>query len=151
MPLTRRRLILSAPALLLTATAARADAPPVYAEAGIACDGTDVTAYFSESRAVAGDPAITLDWRGATWRFATEAARAAFEMDPEAYAPKYGGYCAYAASKNYIAPTDPAAWTIVDDRLYLNFSRSVRALWSLDRAGHIARADANWPGVLATA
>jgi hypothetical protein len=42
----------------------------------------------------------------------------------------------------------PEAWAIVDDRLYLNYSRRVQRQWSRDIPGNIARADANWPGVL---
>ena len=154
MPLTRRRLLAglaATPAALALPLAPALAAPPVYAEGGLACDGTDVVAYFTEGRAVPGDPAIALDWNGARWLFASDASRAAFEADPSAHAPQYGGYCAYAASKGYIAPTDPAAWTIAEGRLFLNYSRSVRALWLLDRDGHIARADANWPGLLDTA
>ena len=71
-----------------------------------------------------------------------------FDADPEKYAPKYGGFCAYAVSKGYTASTDPDAWAIYEDRLYLNFSISVRALWSLRKASHVRSADANWPGVL---
>ena len=71
-----------------------------------------------------------------------------FESDPEKFAPKYGGYCAYAVSKGYIATTDPAAWSIHEDRLYLNYSKSVRALWSARKRHHIEQADMNWPGVL---
>ena len=68
--------------------------------------------------------------------------------DPEAFAPQYGGYCAFAASNNYIAPTDPEAWSIYEGKLYLNFSTSVRRRWERDIPGHIAAANANWPDVL---
>lgn len=152
MPVTRRRVLtttLALPALAVLPGPGLAATPPVYAEGGIAVDGSDVVAYYTEGRPVAGDPSITLDWNGATWRFASTANREAFAADPEAYAPKYGGYCSYAASNGYIAPTVPEAWTIVDDRLYLNFSLRVRELWSQDIPDRIAAADANWPGILA--
>jgi hypothetical protein len=68
--------------------------------------------------------------------------------DPERFTPQYGGYCAYAVSKGYTATTDPKAWSIYNDLLYLNFSRSVRALWSLNKDDHIASANENWPAVL---
>ena len=35
-------------------------------------------------------------------------------------------------SKGYIAPTVPEAWTIYEDRLYLNFSLRARELWLQD-------------------
>ena len=71
-----------------------------------------------------------------------------FEANPEAYAPQYGGYCAYAASKGAVAPTAPDAWTVHYGKLYLNFSQTVRGIWSEDIHGNIAKADANWPAPL---
>ena len=87
-------------------------------------------------------------WKGATWRFASAANRTAFEMNPKAYAPQYGGYCAYAVSRGYTAKIEPDAWRIVDGKLYLNYSRSVRTHWAADVPGNIAKANANWPAVL---
>jgi YHS domain-containing protein len=152
MSLTRRHVLtlaLASPALLAFAPSAMAASPEIYAEDGIAIDGTDAVAYFTESAPVAGDEAITFDYMGATWRFSTEANRDAFAADPTAYAPQYGGYCAYAVSQGYTASTVPEAWTVVDGKLYLNFSTSVRRRWERDIPGHIAAADANWPSVLA--
>jgi len=152
MPLTRRHVLtlaLATPAVALLAPSAMAATPEVYAEGGIAVDGSDVVAYFAEEGPVAGDPAITHDYMGATWQFSSEANRDAFAADPEAYAPQYGGYCAFAVAQGYTAPTDPDAWSIVDGKLYLNFSTGVRRRWARDIPGNIAAANANWPGVLA--
>ena len=73
--------------------------------------------------------------------------RRADEFAPEKYAPRYGGYCAYAVARGGKAPTDPKAWTVVDGRLYLNYSLEVRRLWEKDIPGSIAAADRNWPEV----
>ncbi|QUJ75396.1 twin-arginine translocation signal domain-containing protein [Sulfitobacter albidus] len=151
MTLTRRSFLGLAAALPLAGVLpqrARAGTPPVYAEGGVAVDGTDVVAYFTQDRPVPGDPAITHDWNGATWRFATEANRDAFAAEPARYAPQYGGYCAYAVSEGYTAATDPDAWSIVDGKLYLNYSRRIRRRWERDIPGRIANGDANWPKVL---
>jgi YHS domain-containing protein len=152
MSVTRRHVLtfaLIAPVAAAFASRAIAATPEVYAEDGIAVDGTDVVGYFIDGAPVAGDPAITHDYMGVTWQFSTEANRDTFAADPAAYAPQYGGYCAYAVSQGYTAPTVPEAWSIVDDKLYLNFSTSVRRRWARDIPGHIAMADANWPAVLA--
>lgn len=151
MQLTRRHLLtlaVAAPAVAAFAPNAMAAEPQIYNEGGLAVGGTDVVAYFTESAPVAGSPDITLEHEGVTWRFASEDNRAAFEADPAAYMPQYGGYCAYAVSQGYTASTVRDAWTIVDDKLYLNFSLSVRSRWERDIPGHIAAADANWPAVL---
>ena len=49
-----------------------------------------------------------------------------FAANPEKYAPQYGGYCAKGIADNRLVTIDPKAWTIVDDKLYLNYSRSVK-------------------------
>ena len=138
----------AAPVALGFGRAARAATAPVYAEDGIAIDGTDPVAYFSEGRPVAGSSAHEVTWQGAAWRFASAANRERFEADPGAYAPQYGGWCAWAVAEGYTASTVPEAWKIVDGKLYLNYSRGVQRRWERDIPGTIARADANWPGVL---
>ncbi|MEO1192688.1 MAG: YHS domain-containing (seleno)protein [Pseudomonadota bacterium] len=151
MPVSRRTILAGAAVLPLAATlawSAAAKTPEVYADDGIAVDGTDVVAYFTEGRPVEGDEAITHQWRGATWLFSTEANRDAFAADPEAYAPQYGGYCAWAVSNGYTASTVPEAWTIVDGKLYLNFSKRVQRRWERDIPARIRAANAYWPGVL---
>lgn len=51
-------------------------------------------------------------------------------------------------SRGYTAPIDPEAWTIVEGKLYLNYSRQIRAKWAKDIPGNIRKGDGNWPGVL---
>lgn len=121
----------------------------IYQQDGIAIDGYDAVAYHLAEAATRGDAAIRADWMGTTWLFSSAANRDLFVADPERYAPLYGGYCAYAASKNYIASTDGEAWSVVDGKLYLNYSKPVRLLWGLDRDNHIASANENWPGLRA--
>jgi hypothetical protein len=120
-------------------------AAQVNAEGGVAVRGTDVVAYVTQGRPVAGSAAFTHDWAGATWRFASAAHRDLFAADPQRYAPAYGGFCAFAVSEGYTAPIDPAAWRIVDGRLFLNYDRAVQRRWERDIPGRIARADARWP------
>ena len=150
--LTRRTFLSSAalalPAAALLARPALAAKAPVFASDGIAINGFDPVAYFTEGAPVKGDAGITSEWNGTTLRFASSANKATFDADPDTYAPRYGGYCAYAVSKGATAPTDPDAWTVHEGRLYLNFSTDVRAIWRQDIEGNIGRANANWPGVL---
>ena len=100
---------------------------------------------FTMSKPVLGNADQAFKWNGVTWHFASGENRQMFERDPEKYAPQYGGHCVYAMSKGYIAPTVPEAWTIYEDRLYLNFSLRARELWLQDVPGNIALGDANWP------
>jgi len=152
MTFTKRQFLSAGTAALATLTmmpgAALAQTPAVYAEDAIAIDGTDPVAYFTDGAPVAGDPAITHDWNGATWRFSSAANRDAFAADPAAYAPQFGGYCAYAVSEGYTASTTPEAWRIVDGKLYLNYSRRIQRKWERDIPARIANGEANWPRVL---
>ena len=95
-----------------------------------------------------GSPEFAYDWMGATWHFSTAENRDTFAADPDAYAPQYGGYCAYAISDGYTASTAPEAWKIVDGKLDLNFSRRIQRRWERDIPGRIESANANWPSVL---
>lgn len=153
-PLTRRSALamaLAAPAAGLALAlpgSARAQTAPIFAEGGIAINGTDAVAYFTEGRPVLGSADHAVDWNGATWRFATAENAARFAAAPEDFAPQFGGYCAWAVAQGYTASTDPDAWTIHDGRLYLNFNRRIRRRWERDVDGNIARGVANWPAVL---
>ncbi|HEV7228142.1 YHS domain-containing (seleno)protein [Brevundimonas sp.] len=132
-----------------TAAHASVSHPAVHqSDDGLAIGGYDPVAYFDEGRPVVGSAAHQLEWNGATWRFASAAHLAVFRADPAAYAPQFGGYCAWAASQGYIAPGDPQVWRIVDGRLYLNFNARAQALWEDDVPGAIARGQANWPRIL---
>jgi hypothetical protein len=123
-------------------------APPVFAPDGLAIGGIDPVACFEAAAPVRGLPGLSLDWMGAAWRFATEANRTAFAADPDRWAPRYGGYCAYAVSSNQIAPTEPEAFTVYGGRLYLNANLRIRGRWEADKDRRIARSDMHWPGVL---
>ena len=114
----------------------------------VAIEGTDPVAYFRESRPVKGKSQYPFQWRGAQWRFSSEENRALFAKNPEKYAPRYGGYCAWAVSQGYTAGIDPEAWSIVDGKLYLNYSRDVQKQWQADREALIKKADINWPRLL---
>jgi YHS domain-containing protein len=136
-------------ATTLLATAASA-ADPIYTArfSSTALGGYDAVAYFEEGRPVEGSEDLATEWRGATWRFSSPENLAAFQANPSDYAPQYGGYCAYAVAKGGTAPGDPLVWRIVDGKLYLNLNEEIGLRWAQDIPGYIAKAGANWPGVL---
>ena len=132
----------------LTTTSAEAKEPVYQSFLGTAIDGTDPLSYFTEGRPIEGSSEFYHEWNGATWYFISAENRDKFIAEPEKYAPQYGGYCAWAVSQGYTASTDPEAWKIVDNKLYLNYSKSVQAQWEENIPGNISAADKNWPGVL---
>ena len=134
----------------IAAPQALADKAPIYTSAfsNTALGGYDPVAYFTDGAPAKGERAFTFDYQGAQFRFASQENLDLFKADPEAYAPQYGGYCAWAISQGYTAKGDPKHWAIVDGKLYLNFNSDVQATWDEDREGFIALADQKWPGVL---
>lgn len=111
----------------------------------VAIEGYDPVAYFNQNEPVKGDKGNSYEWAGAQWRFASAENLAAFKADPERYAPQYGGYCAYAVAKGTTAGIDPAQFTILDGKLYLNYNASIQQKWSANRDDFIRQADKNWP------
>lgn len=126
----------------------QAGSPEIYSADGAAIEGYDTVAYWRDGKPVKGLERFAAPWRGARWLFSSAENRDLFLADPERYQPQYGGYCAYAASRGYVAPVEPDAWTIHGDKLYLNYNRAVRRRWEADVDSNIARADAIWPGPL---
>lgn len=116
---------------------------------GTAIDGTDPVGYFTQGKPVEGSPKFSLEWNGATWRFASARNRDLFKANPAKYAPQFGGWCAFAVSRGYTASIDPDAWSIVDGKLYLNYSVSVRKQWQEDVPGNIKAGEKNWPRIKA--
>lgn len=114
-------------------------------ESGVALKGFDAVAYFVDGKAVPGLPQFEHTWSGTRWRFASAANRDRFAQAPEAYAPQFGGYCAWAVSRNYTADTDPEAFDIVNGKLYLNYSKLVQLRWKMSREENIRKGEQNWP------
>jgi len=128
----------------ITLSACAALDSPTFADDVGAIRGYDPVAYHKVMMPVKGDPAYTHEYNNAVWRFSSEANLKIFRNDPERYAPQYGGYCAYAMSKGFVVSTDPQAWTIEGDKLFLNYSLGVRKKWLKDVPGYVAKADVNW-------
>lgn len=117
-------------------------------KSGLGLQGYDPVAFFTEGRAVKGYGSYTATHNGTTYRFASAQNKTLFEKAPEMYEPAFGGYCAFGVSKNVLVGIDPEAFQIVDDRLFLQYSKGARKDFSKDIKGNTARADANWPALV---
>lgn len=136
---------LAAAMTLAVSTAALAAGPELNASStGLALQGYDPVAYFTEGEATKGSYKITASHNEATYWFSSEEHKAAFEADPNAYVPEYGGYCAFGAAMGFKFDGDPNHWKIVDGELYLNLSKDIQERWSTDIPGFIEQADNNW-------
>ena len=136
---------LAAAVTLAVATTALAAGPELNASStGLALQGYDPVAYFTQGEATKGSYKITTIHNDATYWFSSEEHKAAFEANPDAYVPEYGGYCAFGAAMGFKFDGDPEHWKIVDGELYLNLSKDIQDRWSKDIPGFIQQADVNW-------
>ena len=92
---------------------------------------------------------IRAEHEGATYLFASERNRDAFESDPDRYTPAYGGFCAYGVSLNMLLPVDITTAQVRSGKLYLNVNAAIREKFDAEFDQSIASADANWPGLFA--
>ena len=130
--------------LIFSSVSLTAQKSAVYISADQAIHGYDPVAYFKEHKPVKGDPKYAYVWNGATWIFSTQQNLDAFKLNPAYFAPQYGGYCAYGLADGHKAPTDPQAWTIVDNKLYLNYDKDVQQKWNKNQGAYILQANTNW-------
>ncbi|WP_155147298.1 MULTISPECIES: YHS domain-containing (seleno)protein [Alphaproteobacteria] len=146
--LSRRSLIASFAAALFASALHAQDRPVFYADDGLAMAGYDAVSYFDEGVPTRGQPEIAVMWKGAEWHFASQENRERFESNPRAFAPQFGGYCAYAMTYGSLSSTDPNAWKIVEGRLYLTHSPAIERMWDRNLTQNIRMAEEYWPAVL---
>jgi YHS domain-containing protein len=111
---------------------------------GVAIKGYDPVAYFTMNKPVKGSPSFMAKHDGATYWFANTEDQQAFVAQPAKYVPQYGGYCAYGVAKGAKPDIDPAAFSVIDGKLYLNLNPDVQSRWLKDVPGYIKTADENW-------
>jgi len=113
--------------------------------AGLALQGYDPVAYIEDAKATPGDSQFSYEWGEATWQFANADNMALFELDPEAYAPQFGGFCSFAASKGFTADISPDAWHVIDGKLYVFADKDVQADWVAGIGdGTLEASTSNW-------
>lgn len=142
--MTRKQLFLLV--LLTTGSAVAGAGKEIYTTflSNLALQGYDPVAYFRQGKAVKGSREYRTEYRKAEWRFASRENLERFREEPERYAPRYGGYCAWAMAKGEKAAGNPLFWTLVGDRLYLNYDGEIQDKWLQDRDDLIRAADHNW-------
>src|SRR5277367_749453 len=118
-------------------------------DSGVAIQGYDPVAFFTDNKPVKGDQKFLVKHDGAIYFFATKEHKDLFKENAAKYEPEYGGYCAYGVSKNKLVEIDVDAFQIVDGKLLLQYSKGIRDDFNEDTKGNLAKADANWTGLVA--
>ena len=88
-------------------------------KAGVAINGFDTVAYFDQNKAIKGRKEYACDYQQATWYFSSEENKNKFLQNPEKFAPQYGGYCTHALADNELIKSNPKAFVIKNDKLFL--------------------------------
>lgn len=117
-------------------------------KSGVAIQGYDPVAFFTDNKPVKGKPEFASKHDGAVYFFASQEHKDLFDKDAAKYEPAYGGYCAYGVSKNKLVKIDVDAFQIVNGRLLLQYSKGVRDDFNKEREGNLAKAEQNWPGLV---
>ena len=144
-----KMLVMSGAVVVISAFAflSNAVAGEFFERGGVAIDGYDPVAYFTEAKAVKGDKAFSTKYKDSVFHFASAANRDTFAAAPEKYAPQYNGYCAYGVAQGAKAKIEGKNFTVLDGKLYLNYNDGVQANWLKDTDGYISTANKNWPGL----
>jgi YHS domain-containing protein len=116
---------------------------------GLAIQGYDPVAFFTDGKPVKGDQKFLLKHDGAVYLFASKEHKDLFKADPAKFTPEFGGYCAYGVSRNKLVEIDVDAFQIVDGKLLLQYSKGIRDDFNKDAKGNLAKANANWTGLVA--
>jgi len=119
---------------------------------GLAVQGYDPVAYFTQKKAVKGKKELAVSYQGLTYYFSSSANKDIFLQSPSSYEPEYGGWCAYAmGAKGEKVSVDPETFKIVNNKLYLFYNRffnNTLQEWNKDEVTLKTKADLAWKKII---
>lgn len=117
-------------------------------ENGLAIQGYDPVAYFTQNKAIEGNKQLNAVFEGVTYRFSSAANKELFVKDPKKYEPQYGGWCAYAmGATGEKVEIDPETFKILNGKLYLfyhSWTNNTLTKWNKDEPNLKSKADKSW-------
>ena len=111
---------------------------------GVGLRGYDPVAYFTEGKAIKGDPKFTSTYGSAIYEFKSGENKAAFDKEPAKYAPQYGGYCAMAMTMGKLEDADPNFFLVHDGKLLVQRNEKAHMMFMKDPSGNHQKADQWW-------
>lgn len=121
-----------------------AEPKPNTDKTGLALQGYDPVAYFTDGKPVLGKEEFHATYHDAIYRFASTEHQAMFEKDPAKYEPQCGGYCAYGMAKGHLAPAKIDSFQIVDGHLFMQYDAATRDTFNKDQKANVEAAKKNW-------
>jgi hypothetical protein len=135
------------PAGLPTAEASTTERVVVNRFSGLAIEGFDPVAYFTDAQAMLGREEFEASQAGAVWRFRNAGNRASFVAHPEIYGPQFGGYDPIDLARGVTVAGSPRFWLVLGQRLYLFSREQSRDAFAAAPAGVLRDAIQRWPGL----
>jgi hypothetical protein len=117
---------------------------------GLAIEGFDPVAYFTDAQAVRGVPDFEAAEAGAVWRFQNASNRDAFAAHPEVYGPQFGGYDPIDVARGIAYAGNPRFFVVTGQRLYLFAREESRDSFAADPARYLKDAVERWPALQKT-
>jgi hypothetical protein len=112
---------------------------------GLAIEGFDPVAYFTDARPELGLADFEASEAGAVWRFRNASDRASFVAHPDIYGPQYGGYDPIDLARGVAVAGNPRFWLIFAQRLYLFGREQTRDSFAADPSRVVQSANLRWP------
>lgn len=117
-------------------------------KSGLAIDGYDPVAYFTQNKALKGKKELAVFHQGVTYYFSSVENKETFKRSASAYEPQYGGWCAYAmGASGEKVEIDPETFKVLNGKLYLfyhSWTNNTLTKWNRDETALKAKADTNW-------
>lgn len=114
---------------------------------GFVASGYDVVSYF-ENKPMPGKDAYIAEYEQVKFKFSSEENLKTFKANPKKYAPKYGGWCAYAIGLNGKKVTvDPKSYRIYKNQLFLFYKTAKNDTlkdWLASEEELFGKAELNW-------
>lgn len=127
--------------------AAISDAVVVDWHTGLAIDGYDPVAFYTDGKPVVGRADLELRYANVVWRFSNVGNREAFAAHPEIYMPQFGGYDPLGVARGLAVAGNPNVWLIDGERLFLFYDRARLMAFAADRERLADTAERKWAAV----
>jgi hypothetical protein len=140
-------LSVAVPAGLRSVQASTTERVVVNRFSGLAIEGFDPVAYFTDAQAMLGREEFEASQAGAVWRFRNAGNRASFVAHPDIYGPQFGGYDPIDLARGVTVAGNPRFWLVVGQRLYLFSREKSRDAFAASPTGVLRNAIQRWPGL----
>ncbi|MFT4697093.1 MAG: YHS domain-containing protein [Flavobacteriaceae bacterium] len=119
---------------------------PQFLENGKALKGHDPLSVY-DGITTMGNENINSSYKDAIYQFKSIENKKTFDMTPEKYAPKYGGYCSIAISEGSLVPANPHSALVQNGALHVFYKdeeEDTKDEWNINPIENKKRAEIEW-------